>query len=216
VHTHKRSSRKKDYLTLESADGLLDLVQHGTIELHAQNVHAGSEDAPDQIVMDFDPGPGVGWKAVVASARDLKKTLDRLGLPSFLKTSGGKGLHVHIPILPKYETAKVKAFAHTLAREMAARHPSLYTATIAKTARHKKIFVDYLRNGEGSTAVAPYSVRARPGAPVAMPITWQELKNIKSGDHFSLGNALAHIQKRKKDPWEGFFKSPPKIPLLEN
>ncbi len=215
VHTHSGETSEKDFLTIDSPEGLVALVQRGSIEFHAQNVRAADPTRPDQLVMDFDPGPGVDWKKVKQAALDLKNILDQLDLIGFLKVSGGKGLHVHVPFEPLYDTADVKEFSHALAREMVNRNPELYTVTIAKKARKGKIFVDYLRNGESSTAVLPYSVRAREGAPVALPIAWAQLKNLKSASAFSLPRVSEILRTRKKDPWQAFFTTQQKLPHLK-
>jgi bifunctional non-homologous end joining protein LigD len=202
------------YITIDSPPGLKELVQLNAFEIHTWNSH---EDylSPDQIVMDFDPGPGMTWKQVVAGAFELKEILEDLDLKSFVKLTGGKGVHVHIPLAPLYDWGQVKTFSQTIAQEMVSRHPELYVATMSKKLRKNKIFIDYLRNGYGATAVAPYSLRARAHSSVALPIDWSELKKIKSPDEFTLPRALRKIQARKKDPWEGMMKLKQKIKILK-
>ncbi|MGZ3705295.1 MAG: DNA ligase D [Bdellovibrionota bacterium] len=210
VKNHHRAG--KEFLTVDSEEGLVSLVQRGMIELHTQNGRAPDPTRPDQLVIDFDPGPGVGWSRVRQAAFDLKGILDELKLTSYVKTSGGKGLHVHVPIAPEYPEDDVKAFARALAFAMAARRANAYTASMAKKERPGKIFVDYFRNGHGNTAVAPYSVRARPGAPVALPLSWSEVKNLRSAASFSLRQATERMQ--RPDPWQGFELVAQKLPLL--
>ncbi|KYG60548.1 hypothetical protein AZI85_11080 [Bdellovibrio bacteriovorus] len=211
----KEKSGTKAYLTLDSPEGLLALSQMGAFEIHVWGSRREAVEHPDLIVMDFDPGPGTSWKQVVQAVEDLKEILDDLGLKSFLKVSGGKGLHVHIPVAPIYSWDQIKSFSQTLAQEMAHRNPDMYTTTISKKARDKKIFVDYLRNGRGATAVMPYSLRAREKSAVAMPIDWKDLKKIKGPDQFTLEKAIEHLKHRKVDPWKDYFKYNQKISILK-
>ena len=213
VTNHKRGARaEEEFVTVNSPQGLVSLVQRGAIEIHAQNGRSSNPSRPDQLVIDFDPGPKVTWPEVRAAAFHLKAILDELKLTSFVKTSGGKGLHVHVPFSPEYDEEDVKAFSHALADAMVKRHPGAYTANMSKKERVGKIFVDYLRNGRGSTAIAPYAVRAREGAPVAMPITWKELKTLKKANGFTLKLAMERV--KKADPWVGFEIVTQKLPLL--
>src|SRR5690606_14026384 len=140
---------------------------------------------PDLINMDLDPGPGVDWPRVIEAALEVRERLRRAGLESFVKTSGGKGLHVGAPLKPSARWDEVKAFAKGIADAMAADSPESFVATVTKSKRKGKILVDYLRNGRGSTAVAPYSTRARPGAAVSMPIGWDELGPAIGADYFT-------------------------------
>jgi bifunctional non-homologous end joining protein LigD len=213
VQSHARGGSKESrFLAIEEARGLVSLVQRGVVEIHIQNGRAPDSEKPDQLVIDFDPGPGVRWSRVQQAAFELKEILDELKLASFVKTSGGKGLHVHVPFAPLYHEDDVKAFARALAEAMVKRDPSSYTANMAKNGRGGKIFVDYLRNGKGSTAVAPYSVRAREGAPVALPVKWSEVKGLKSGADFSIKDALTRI--KRADPWAGYENVKQELPLL--
>lgn len=204
------------YITINSKDGLEQLVQMNAFELHEWNCHLEDIKHPDQIVMDFDPGLGVPWKEVVKASLELKKILKQLKLKSFVKLTGGKGLHVHIPHSPIYSWDQVKGFAQALAQEMVDRNPEKYTANMSKKLRKGKIFVDYLRNGYGATAVVPYSLRAKPISAVAMPVDWKELSKIKSSDQFSLEKALRKLKTRKLDPWKGMNQLKQKITLLES
>ncbi|WP_413586611.1 DNA ligase D [Bdellovibrio sp. HCB274] len=203
------------YMSLDDPPGLAALVQMNAFEIHCSNSRHPDTAIPDQFVMDFDPGPGVSWKTVVDSAFKLKKLLDGLGLESFVKLSGGKGVHVHVPVAPVYTFDQINSFTHALALQMEQQEPDLFVSKMSKKIRTGKIFVDYLRNSQGATAVAPYSLRARPVSAVAMPITWNELKKISSGDHFDLAAALTYLKKRKKDPWQGYLDLHQKISLLE-
>ena len=191
-----------DALVIEGVDGLMALVQASVLEIHPWGSRADDPDRPDRIVFDLDPGEGVGWPAVVAGARAVRDRLDALGHAGFVKTSGGKGLHVVVPLLPRAGWDVAKGFARDLATALERDAPDRFTATLAKPARHGRIFVDYLRNGRGATAVAAYSPRARPGAPVATPLAWQDLATVASGDAYRVDTVLRRLD-AAPDPWDG-------------
>jgi bifunctional non-homologous end joining protein LigD len=205
---------EEPWIAVDSRQGLRQLVQWGTLEIHPWNTHQDHLDEPDQIVMDFDPDPDIPFKAVKEGALELREVLKQLGIKSFVKTTGGKGLHVQFPFEPLYEWDPVKEFAKTLVQEMVSRHPDLYTANMSKKVRKGKIFLDYLRNGKGATAIAPYGLRARAVSAVAMPLTWEDLKKLNAANVFTMKKALAHLKRRKKDPWKDYFKIKQKIKLL--
>jgi bifunctional non-homologous end joining protein LigD len=171
-----------ELLTIDDFDGLAGLVQLGVLEIHLWGCTLAALEQPDLIVFDLDPDPGVGLDAVRAATRELKGRLDDMGMPGFLKTSGGKGYHVVVPLRPAAGWDVVKAFARDFAKAMVTAGPDRFTATLSKKARKGKIFIDYLRNGRGATAVAPFSTRARPGAPVSVPIAWDDLDRIAPAD----------------------------------
>ncbi|HLZ66914.1 MAG TPA: DNA ligase D [Aliidongia sp.] len=200
-------------LTIDDLDGLIGLVQAGVLEVHPWGSSLAALEQPDMIIMDLDPAEGVAWAAVIAAAREVRDRLDRLGLASFVKTSGGKGLHVVAPLDPQADWAAVKPFAKALADGMAADSPDRFVSVVAKTKRHGKILVDYLRNGRGATAVAPYSTRARPGAAVSMPLAWDELGDGLGPAYFTVGNAPARLARLRSDPWAGFRRAA--VPLPE-
>ena len=210
----KEEKGKGTYITIDSVEGLDQLVQMNAFEIHAWNSHKDYK-TPDQIVMDFDPGPGVPWKKVVEGAFELREILNDLGLKSFVKLTGGKGVHVHIPVLPVYDWDQIKSFSQTLAMELVSRKPELYVANMSKALRKNKIFIDYLRNGYGSTAVVPYSLRAKARSSVALPLTWEELKRVKAPDQYDMDSALKKIKTRKSDPWRGMLKLKQKIDILK-
>lgn len=203
------------YVSIDSPQGLRELVQLNAFEIHAWNCQKDNYMFPDQIVMDFDPGPGVPWKEVVEAAFELKEMLEDLELKSFVKLTGGKGLHVHIPVMPLYDWDQIKSFSQSLALELVARNPKKYVANMAKKLRTKKIFVDYLRNGYGATAVVPYSLRARALSAVALPVEWTELRRIKDPQEFTMDKALRKIKSRKKDPWAEMLKLKQRISILK-
>lgn len=212
----KEKSSSNLYIAIDNKEGLKQLVQMNAFEIHTWNTHYQTLMNPDQIVMDFDPDPSVDFKAVVKACLLMKKILDQLKLKSFVKVTGGKGIHIHIPIEPIYTWDQVKAFSRALADEMVSQFPKDFIATMSKEARKGKIFVDYLRNGYGSTAVAPYALRASKKSAVALPLEWSELTKIKSSDQFTMAKALQKIKKRKADPWKQFFAIKQRIAILAN
>ncbi|HWZ93526.1 MAG TPA: non-homologous end-joining DNA ligase, partial [Polyangiaceae bacterium] len=173
--TVKSSDGTDEYAAIEDARGLLALVQMGALELHIWGALADDSERPDRLVFDLDPDPELKFSEVITGARALRALLDELGLKSWIKTTGGKGLHVTVPIQPEHGWDEVRAFCQHVAQELTRREPERYVATMSKAKRHGKIFVDYLRNARGATFVAPYSSRAREGATVAMPIAWDDL-----------------------------------------
>ncbi|NID16690.1 DNA ligase D [Luteibacter yeojuensis] len=194
------------YLYPRDEAGLIELVQFGAVEFHPWGSHVDAPDIADRVVFDLDPGEDVAWPRVVAAARKVRSLLDELGLVSFVRTTGGKGLHVVVPLNPGADWDTVKTFARGFAEAMAGLHPLEFVATAGKRFRRGKIYVDYLRNGRGATAVASYSLRSRPGAPVAVPLRWEELGRIGSGDAFDLRSVPRRLARLKKDPWEGIDK----------
>jgi bifunctional non-homologous end joining protein LigD len=211
----KEEKGEGDYFSIDSSKGLQELVQINAYEIHTWNCHAEKDFLPDQFVMDFDPGPKVKWSTVIEAAFEVKALLDDLNLKSFLKLSGGKGVHIHVPIAPLYSWDQIKSFTQTLANEMVARRPELYVSNMSKKLRVNKIFLDYLRNGYGATAVAPYSLRNKETSSVALPIEWSELKKIKDPMEMTMDKALKKIKSRKKDPWAGYLKLKQKIKILK-
>jgi DNA ligase D len=184
-------------------DSILELVQYNAIEFHPWGSHVEDPDLADRVVFDLDPGPHVPWARVQSAAKLVRKLLSDMRLESFLRTTGGKGLHVVVPLNPPSDWDTVKQFAQGFAAAMASAHPMAFVATSTKAKRNKKIYVDYLRNGRGATAVASYSLRGRPGAPVAMPIRWEELAKLKNGAQFDIKTAVVRLKRQKKDPWAG-------------
>lgn len=206
---HEAVLRQKDkddeeLLSIRDFDGLAALVQLGTVEIHLWGATIEAVETPDQIIFDVDPDPGVPLDRVRAAATTMRDRLQELGFESLLKTSGGKGYHVVMPLKPRAGWDRVKAFARDFAQAIGQAEPALYTATLSKKARRGKIFIDYLRNGRGSTAIAPYSTRARPGAPIAMPIVWEALGETAP-------DAFKAIDIRDNGPpadiWSDFFKA---------
>jgi bifunctional non-homologous end joining protein LigD len=188
-------------ITVEDAQGLIALAQAGVLEIHVRGSSIEDLEEADRLVFDLDPGPGVAWKDVIAAAREVRQRLRDLKLESFVKTTGGKGLHVVLPIKPvPWDDAK--DFCRHMAEQMAAENPDRFTATIKKAARNNRIFIDYLRNSREATAIAPYSTRARPGATVSTPLAWEELGTQKTPNAFTVENLPKRLARLRRDPWE--------------
>ncbi|HEV2512835.1 DNA ligase D [Bosea sp. (in: a-proteobacteria)] len=211
---HKSVSRMRDkdgeeLLFIRDFDGLAALVQLGTVEVHVWGAKVDAVETPDQVIFDLDPDQDVPMERVREAALTVRQRLDELGFESFLKTSGGKGFHVVLPLKPKADWDAVKGFARDFAKAMEQAEPKLYTATLSKKARKGRIFIDYLRNGRGSTAIAPFSTRARPGAAVAMPVAWELLEKGLKPDAYKAPDVMK--KGAPDDAWAAFFK--PKRPL---
>jgi bifunctional non-homologous end joining protein LigD len=202
---HRIAIREKDkpqpYLMIDNLAGLLSLVQMSVLEIHPWGCRYDDIDRPDRITFDLDPDVAVAWSSVIEAARELRQRLSNLGLVSFVKTSGGKGLHIVVPIQRRHSWKEVEQFAKTIAVRMVADAPARYVAKASKAARQGKTYIDYLRNKRGATAVAAYSTRARTGAPVSAPLAWEELSPKILPDHFHVGNVSGRLAALKDDPW---------------
>ncbi|RNJ44393.1 DNA ligase D [Mesorhizobium erdmanii] len=196
----------EEILFVRDFDGVAALVQYGVVEIHIWGCTIDKLEQPDQIIFDLDPDEGVDVKAVREAALDIRGKLDELSLPNFVKTSGGKGYHVLVPLKPSADWEAVKTFAHDFAKALEQGAPDRYTATLSKKARTGKIFVDYLRNGRGSTTVAPYSSRAKKGATVSMPVTWAEIEAGLAPNAFPIGDKTTLAKLAEADAWKGFFE----------
>jgi bifunctional non-homologous end joining protein LigD len=202
-------------IVIHDLDGLMGLVQSGVLEIHPWGSSAANLEKPDMIIMDLDPGDDVPWSRVIEGALEVKRRVEEAGLAAFLKTSGGKGLHVVTPLKPSAGWDAVKDFAKSIADDMAEDEPERYVSTITKSKRKGKILIDYLRNGRGNTAVAPYSTRARKGAPVSMPLEWDELSDAIGPAYFTVLNAPQRLGSLKADPWGGFRASAKPLPIAK-
>ena len=190
------------YMMANSVRALVALLQMGVLELHPWGSRAPKLDYPDRLIFDFDPDESLGWDKLTDAITVLRKLLDTLELEAFLKTTGGKGVHVVIPLQPTRTWNEAKAFCGAVAEMLVRAFPDRFTSKLAKARREGRIFVDYLRNAEGATAVAPYSARAKARAPVAMPIDWSAVKDDVRFDYFNVANVPALLAKRKRDPWD--------------
>ncbi len=209
--------REKDggsdrYLYVEDARGVLELVQMNALEFHPWGARVDDPERPDRLVFDLDPAPGISWRDLVAAAKDVRARVEKHGLESFARLSGGKGLHVVVPIRRGPDWAEAKAFCERIADEMAAEDPSRYLAHASKAERKGRIFIDWLRNTRGATSVASWSLRAREGAPVAMPVRWSDLAKIESPTAFDLAAATKRARTLRNDPWEGFATTKQTLP----
>jgi bifunctional non-homologous end joining protein LigD len=201
----------EEILTIKDLEGLISLVQASVLEIHVWGAKLGSIEKPDGITFDLDPDAEVGWGEVVDAAFEVRDRLKEKGLASLVKTTGGKGLHVYAPLKPHAGWGEVKDFAHALAKEMAKDSPKKYLAMASKSARRGRIFIDYLRNGRGATAVAAYSTRARAGATVSTPLAWEELGPDMRSDRFTMANLL-HRLAHLDDPWADLPKIARRLP----
>lgn len=202
VHAARAKADRDAYVYIKDLDGLLALVQMNVVEIHAWGSRLPHPQRPDHIVFDLDPAADVRWRDVKRAATDIRDRLAALQLESFLRTSGGKGLHVVVPLSGDDGWDDVKAFSHAIVTTMAQDEPTRYVDVASKARRKGRIFIDYLRNARGATSVASYSLRARPGAPIAAPIAWSELPRLRSAAQYHFGNIRARIA-RHPDPWKG-------------
>lgn len=198
-------------LYVESAGGLVQLVQNGALEIHTWGSRIDDVEHPDQLTFDLDPDVGLPWPRIVETALEVKRRLEAVELPTFLKTTGGKGLHIVVPIAPELDWDQVKAVCKGFAESMVRVEPERYVATISKAARKGKVLIDYLRNGRGATAACAYSTRSRAEGTVALPIAWSELTEDLRPDQFTLQNVPARLAAQKKDPWRDFGKHRPRL-----
>lgn len=201
----------EELLAIDNLEGLLSLVQASVLEIHVWGATLRNIEKPDGITFDLDPDAAVEWTDVVDAALEVRDRLTKMGLNSFVKTTGGKGLHVYAPLKPHAGWAAVKEFTHALAKAMARDNPRKYLATASKQARSGRIFVDYLRNGRGATAVVAYSTRARGGGTVSTPLAWEELGTDVSSDRFTISNLL-HRLSRGDDPWKDVRRIARRLP----
>ena len=211
---HLVQEKGEKIVAIENLDGLIALVQGGVLEVHARGSSLGDRERANRLVFDLDPGPGTGFKDVVKAAREVPKRLRRVKLKSFVKATGGKGLHVVVPIRPaSWDIAK--AFARAVAASMAIDEPARYTANPIKSRRRNRVFIDYLRNSREATAIVPYSSRARAGAPVAVPVAWSELGTLKAANQYTVKNISWRLSKLRSDPWAGMARSRQGLPKFK-
>lgn len=216
VHTvpiAEKDGHRADYLWLDSAEGLAVCVQMGTIEFHEWAARMDSVERPDRMVFDLDPGPGLGFADVTRAACDIRERLAGRGLASFALVTGGKGVHVVVPLEPGASWQAHAGFARDFAQALAETEPERFSATVSKAKREGRIFVDYLRNQRGATAVAPYSARARAGAPVAAPVAWDELEALQSAQAFSIRDANKLLDRAKSRALKGWGVAAQRLPV---
>jgi bifunctional non-homologous end joining protein LigD len=200
------NSGTQEALTVTDIHGVIALVQSGVLEMHVWGATLADLERPDRLIFDLDPGEGVEWPRVIEGALAVRERLKALGLESLVKTTGGKGLHVVVPLKPKALWKEALGFSRGIAEAMAADEPDRYTTTSVKQEREGRIFIDYLRNNREASAVAPYSTRSRPGAPVATPVAWEELSPDLRPNGFTVENLRKRLSSLKKDPWADIGK----------
>ncbi len=210
---NRKSGEREDYLTVDSSSGLIGLAQMGVLEIHPWGSRNESLDKPDRIVFDLDPDISIEWETLADAARELRTRLNKVHLKSFLKSTGGKGLHVVVPIRPDHEWPVIKEFAHKMALDMEREQPNLYVTKMTKATRKNRIYLDYLRNDRESTSIAPFSPRARPGAPVAMPLEWKELDSAKA-PAFHVLDVAEWKARLRNDPWRKLSMTDQEFPDL--
>jgi bifunctional non-homologous end joining protein LigD len=198
----KEKNSTRNYLVADKVDDLVSLAQIGALEIHVWGSQADKLEFPDRMIFDLDPDPSLPWPRVVESAHQIRRFLDDVGLQSFVKTTGGKGVHIVVPLQRRHDWDEVKAFSKAIAELIEQADPKHYTSNMAKAARGGKIFIDYLRNGRTATAIAAYSTRAKPRGTVSVPLAWDELTPKIHADTFTVRNLIERLESLKKDPWQ--------------
>jgi bifunctional non-homologous end joining protein LigD len=205
---HVREQKKVgEYCYVENELHLLALIDSGVIEWHVWNARIDDVEHPDRVIFDVDPGEGIAWNAVIAAARELRDRLRELNLASWVKTTGGNGLHVVVPFRPEHTWATAYEFSRIIATAMAHENASLYTLAFGSSARRGKILIDFKRNIRTSIAVAGFSLRARPDAPISVPVSWSELSRIPAPDAWTATNIRERLRRQRSDPWRGYWLS---------
>ena len=201
----KKGGEPEPYITLNDAEALAGLAQMSVLEIHPWGSRNQHLEQPDRIIIDLDPDESLPWSTVAEAAIEVRDVLSAMGLQSFLKTTGGKGLHVAFPVKPEHDFAVMKAWAHGFVQAIERARPQLYLTKMSKAARTGKIYLDYLRNERGATAVAPYSMRARSGLPVSVPLEWKELTGAQARPDYSISNLAEWQDRLRRDPWSSML-----------
>ena len=202
-----------EYMVVDTLEGLVSLAQMNVLEIHTWNSTIDRVEQPDRIVLDLDPGTDVAWPQVIAAARQVRNVLTSVGLHAWVKTTGGRGLHIVVPLIPNRDWSESLEFARAIAGVMVEHDPSLYTTDFRKAGRERKILIDYLRNNRTNTSICAFSVRARDGAPVSMPIAWNDLTPALKSERFSVQSTARHLARRRVDPWREYSKSKQQLEL---
>jgi bifunctional non-homologous end joining protein LigD len=210
----QKNGRTEEYLYVETEDQLIACAKVQSVEFHGWGSRAGAVETPDRLVIDLDPDPALGFAAVNTAAFQLRRSLHAIGLASFPLLTGGKGIHVVVPLDATADWPAVKSFAERLSRAVSEAEPEMFTANIRKVQRKGRIFLDWLRNQRGATAVLPYSARAREGAPVAAPIAWEELDEYEGGNHFTIRDADELIDRASSKLLAGWGQHKQALPEL--
>ena len=208
----REKKKTGDYLVADTLAALVGLVQMDVLELHTWNSCVAHIEQPDRLVIDLDPGERVGWRAVIEAARLVRSMFSVLDLASFVKTTGGRGLHVVVPLVPRADWSECLAFARAFALALVRTRPVLFTDRFAKAGREDKILVDYLRNNRTNTSIAAFSTRARPDAPVSVPIAWAELSPSRTPDRFTFATVPPRLARLRQDPWKAYWSTKQRLP----
>jgi len=201
----REKTKVGEYLVADSIDAIVSLAQMGIVEIHTWNTTHDDVERPNRVILDLDPGPQVIWHQVVTAATLVRDVLKTLGLASWVKTTGGRGLHVVVPIAPERDWSECLAFARDVSDAITRTNPELYTTTFAKAGREEKLLIDYLRNNRTNTAVSAFSARARAGAHVSMPLGWRDLGG--GPERWTLLTVPRRLKRLKTDPWEDYWQS---------
>jgi len=208
----KEKTKVGEYLIADSLAALVGLVQMDVLEVHTWNSCFSDVEHPNRIVIDLDPGEDVTWKAIIDAAHLVRQLMTVLDLESFVKTTGGRGLHVVVPITASADWAECLDFARAFAQALVHRQPALFTERFAKLGRNDKILIDYLRNNRTNTSIAAFSSRARPDAPVSVPLAWNDLSATRTPDRFTIATLPGRLTRLRRDPWQGYWKARQRIP----
>jgi bifunctional non-homologous end joining protein LigD len=211
IAERKAGRTKAPYLTIDDASGLVGLAQFGVLEIHIWGADADDVEHPNRLVFDLDPDEQLGFAAVRDAACEIRDVLAAAALDSYPLLTGGKGLHVVVPLVPERKWDDIKRFARGVATAMALESPDRFIAKATKASRTGRIYLDWLRNDRSATAIAPFSMRARAGCPIAVPIAWRELGRIESGSQYTLANVRRRLTAQRRDPWAGYFAQPQRI-----
>ncbi|MDB4938118.1 MAG: ligase [Labilithrix sp.] len=208
----REKTKLGEYLVADTVAALVGLAQMDILEIHTWSSRADDVEHPDRVVFDLDPAPDVPWKEVVRAAKLVRERLEALGLESWVKTTGGKGLHVLVPLVPEADWDECLGFTRAFAQMMVRDDPKRFVAAVPKHVRSGRILVDYLRNNRTNTSVAAYSTRARPKAPVSVPIAWDELTADLRSDAWNIHTVVDRLRRQRKDPWAGYFRARQRLP----
>src|SRR6185503_16122867 len=207
----KEKTKLGEYLIADDLSAVVSLAQMDVLEIHTWNSVFEDVERPNRLVFDLDPGEDVEWAAVVRGARMVRDALNALQLDSYVKTTGGRGLHIVVPLTPHADWSQCLEFSRALSERFEEAQPGLYTTAFARAGRERKILIDYLRNNRTNTSIAAYSTRARAGATVSTPITWDELRTSLSPGNFTVLTVPKRLAKLKADPWKGYGKARQKL-----
>ncbi|RPI52346.1 MAG: hypothetical protein EHM55_16745 [Acidobacteria bacterium] len=210
----REKTKVGEYMVVDSIEGLISLAQMNVMEIHTWNSTADHVEQPDRIVFDLDPGKRIAWAQVIDAATLVRALLSGVGLKAWVKTTGGRGLHVVVPIVPEHEWAACLEFARAVALLMVERDPDRYTTDFRKDGRENKVLVDYLRNNRTNTSICAYAVRAREGAPISMPVSWADLKPSLKPGRFTVTTAGSYLTARRVDPWNDYRRAKQRLKLL--